>query len=141
MQRAKRLRARRHRLTFVGTCGAETPWHYPQGFRSRAGPWPRIQASFIFDLQTWLCAKAYTDSAPVSRDGKTRDSCCHAPRNGAPSERCETIRETAITTRFCDAARSTNAPEVRFLINRGHWLNGSGCPLCATSGHSGHCSI
>src|SRR5262249_36028585 len=91
MRRAKRSRARQRRLTFVGTCGAEMPWHYPQGFRSRDGPWPRIPASFIFDLQMRLGAKAYTDSAPVSRDGKTRIHVVMLREAERLSERCETI--------------------------------------------------
>ena len=40
--------------------------------------------SFILIFR--LCAKAYTDSPPVSRDGKTRGSYHHAPRNGAHYE-------------------------------------------------------
>src|SRR5215469_4543482 len=95
----------------------------PQGFRSRAGPWPRIPAPFIFDLQMRLCAKAYTDSAPVSRDGKTRDSCCHTLRSGAPIREVRNNSGEAITARFGGAARPANALDVRFLINRGHARN------------------
>ena len=34
------------------------------------------------------------------------------------------------------AARLIRVSNVRFTPNSGHWLNGSGCPLCAKSRHS-----
>jgi hypothetical protein len=49
---------------------------------------PRIPASFIFNFQMPLCAKAYTDGPPISRDGKTRGSSCHAPLADRAIEQC-----------------------------------------------------
>jgi hypothetical protein len=61
---------------------------------------PRISASFIFDIQMRLCAKAYTDSPPVSRDGKTRVHLVMLGEAKRQSERSEAIQRPAIATRF-----------------------------------------
>jgi hypothetical protein len=61
----------------------------------------RILASFIFDLQMRLCGKAYTASASVSRDGKTREFMlsCFAKPSARPRGMVASVLRRCLTVR------------------------------------------
>src|SRR5262249_34683631 len=122
MRRAKRPRARQRRLTFVGTCGAEMPWHYPKVFEAAMDRGREFQLLLFLIFK---CGSALKPIPIVRPSPETERRGIHVVMLREAerlSERCETIRETAITTRFCGAARPANALEVRFTPKSRHRL-------------------